>query len=183
MIRAFAEVSRVRELFCCECVLPHRRANSANLRFLLLIDPKEITMSVSTRRRFIEIVPFASLAFIAACSPKVEAPVAVLPTPATPEPTSPSPVVQSPAPAEPMPSTSASMPLVDENSPQAVALNYVNDAARANTSKVANHVAGSNCANCALYAGKPGDPEGMCPLFSGKHVAAKGWCSSWAKKA
>ncbi|MBC7610490.1 MAG: high-potential iron-sulfur protein, partial [Ramlibacter sp.] len=22
-----------------------------------------------------------------------------------------------------------------------------------------------------------------CPLFAGKQVAAKGWCSAWAKKA
>lgn len=140
-------------------------------------------MSVSTRRRFIEIVPFAGLAFVAACSPKVEAPVAVLPTPAAPEPAMPSPVVPSPAPAEPMPATSTSMPMVDEKDAQAVALNYVDDAARANTTKVANHVAGNQCRNCALYSGKPGDAAGMCPLFAGKHVAAKGWCSSWVKKA
>ena len=140
-------------------------------------------MTVSTRRRFIEIVPFAGLALVAACSPKVEPPVAVLPTPAAPEPVQPSPVVPSPAPAEPMPATSANMPMVDEKDPQAVALNYVDDVARANTSKVANHVAGSQCSNCALYAGKAGDTAGMCPLFAGKHVAAKGWCSSWVKKA
>ena len=140
-------------------------------------------MTDSTRRRFIEIVPFAGLAFVAACSPKVEPPVAVLPTPAAPEPVMPSPVVPSPAPVEPMPATSASMPMVDEKDSQAVALNYVNDAARANTGKVANHVAGSQCSNCALYLGKAGDTAGMCPLFPGKHVAAKGWCSSWVKKA
>jgi hypothetical protein len=75
------------------------------------------------------------------------------------------------------------MPMVDEKDTQAVALNYVDDAARANTAKVPNHVAGSQCSNCALYLGKPGDAAGMCPLFSGKQVAAKGWCSSWVKKA
>ena len=124
-------------------------------------------MSIPTRRRFIEIVPFAGLAFVAACSPKVETPVAVVPTPAAPEPAMPSPAVPTPAPAEPMPATSASMPMVDEKDAQAVALNYVDDAARANTTKVANHVAGSQCSNCALYVGKAGDAAGMCPLFSG----------------
>ena len=73
--------------------------------------------------------------------------------------------------------------MVDEKSAQAVALGYVDDAARVNTAKYTNFVAGSNCRNCALYAGMPGDAVGMCPLFSGKHVAAKGWCGSWVKKA
>jgi hypothetical protein len=39
------------------------------------------------------------------------------------------------------------------------------------------------CTNCALYQGKPTDPWGGCPLFAGKQVAGKGWCTAWAKKA
>ena len=27
------------------------------------------------------------------------------------------------------------------------------------------------------------DAAGGCPLFAGKQVAGKGWCSAWAKKA
>jgi hypothetical protein len=39
------------------------------------------------------------------------------------------------------------------------------------------------CANCALFQGKAGDAWGGCPIFAGRQVAAKGWCSAWAKKA
>jgi hypothetical protein len=34
-----------------------------------------------------------------------------------------------------------------------------------------------------LYQGKAADKAGGCPLFAGKQVAGKGWCSAWAKKA
>ena len=40
-----------------------------------------------------------------------------------------------------------------------------------------------NCANCALYQGKPADKAGGCSLFAGKQVAGPGWCSAWVKKA
>jgi hypothetical protein len=38
------------------------------------------------------------------------------------------------------------------------------------------------CNNCALYQGKGTDAWGGCPLFSGRQVAGKGWCSAWVKK-
>jgi hypothetical protein len=34
-----------------------------------------------------------------------------------------------------------------------------------------------------LYQGKPSDATGGCPIFSGKLVNAKGWCSAYVKKA
>ena len=34
-----------------------------------------------------------------------------------------------------------------------------------------------------IYQGKPADAAGGCPIFPGKQVAGKGWCSAWAKKA
>ena len=73
--------------------------------------------------------------------------------------------------------------LVDEKDAQAVALGYVAEAKRADVKKYPKFAAGQNCANCALYQGKPGDKAGPCPLFAGKQVAAAGWCSAWAKKA
>jgi hypothetical protein len=40
------------------------------------------------------------------------------------------------------------------------------------------------CNNCQLNVVIAGQTERMgCTLFSGKSVAAKGWCSSWAKKS
>ena len=46
--------------------------------------------------------------------------------------------------------------MVDEKDPQAVALGYVADASRVDAKKYPKYAAGQNCANCALYQGKPG---------------------------
>ena len=73
--------------------------------------------------------------------------------------------------------------MVDEKEPQAVALGYVSDATKADKAKYKQYAAGQNCANCALYQGKPTDAAAGCPLFAGKQVAGKAWCSAWAKKA
>jgi hypothetical protein len=70
----------------------------------------------------------------------------------------------------------------DEKDPQSVALGYVADATKTDTKKYPKYAAGQVCTNCALYQGKASDPWGGCPLFAGKQVAGKGWCSAWAKK-
>lgn len=137
-----------------------------------------MTLSTS-RRRFIEITPFAGIALLAACSPKSE-PAASATTSAPPAPMTPAP---SPA---PMPATAANtavLPMLDEKDAQAVALGYVENATKADTTKFKNHVSGNQCSNCALYQGKGGETAGPCPLFAGKNVAAGGWCASWVKKA
>jgi hypothetical protein len=73
-------------------------------------------------------------------------------------------------------------PKVDEKEPQAVALGYVTDTAKADAKKYPKHAATQMCSNCALYQGKPTDPVAGCPLFAGKNVEAKAWCSAWVKK-
>lgn len=77
----------------------------------------------------------------------------------------------------------APAPLVQDSDPQAVALGYKSDATKADKAKYPKYAAGQQCANCALYQGKPTDAAGTCPLFAGKQVGAKAWCSAWAKKA
>lgn len=72
---------------------------------------------------------------------------------------------------------------VDEKEPQAVALGYVADAAKAAANKQPKYMPGQACASCALYQGKAGEATGPCVLFGGRLVAAKGWCTAWAKKA
>jgi hypothetical protein len=72
---------------------------------------------------------------------------------------------------------------LDEKDPQAVALGYAADATKVDAKKYPKYAAGQVCTNCALYQGKPTDPWGGCPLFAGKQVAGKGWCTAWAKKA
>jgi hypothetical protein len=146
-----------------------------------------MTFSI-TRRRFVELAPLAGAALTVACSPPAEPPAAP-PAPATAEPpaapatgTMAPPAAPAPPAAAPAAADSAA-PMLDEKDPQAVALGYVADAARADKAKFPAYVAGSTCSNCTLYLGKAGEAAGGCPLFAGKNVAAAGWCSSWVKKA
>ncbi len=69
----------------------------------------------------------------------------------------------------------ADAPLLSPDAPEAKAVKYVEDAARAKGA-----IPGSTCANCALYQGKNGSVNGACQIFAGKQVKAAGWCSSWA---
>ncbi len=71
---------------------------------------------------------------------------------------------------------------LDEKDPQAVALGYVADASKVDTKKFPKYATGQLCSHCALYQAKATDAYGGCPLFAGKQVAGKGWCSAWAKK-
>ena len=102
---------------------------------------------MTSRRQFIQIVPFASAALLASRSV-----------------------------------FAADLPMLDETDPQAAALGYVADAAKADKAKFKNFAAGQNCATCQLFQAKPGEAAGPCPLFVGKNVTAKGWCSAFAKK-
>ena len=72
---------------------------------------------------------------------------------------------------------------LDEKDPQAAALGYVADTAKADEKKYTKHAKDQKCANCQLFQGKASDAAGGCPLFAGKQVMAGGWCSAWAKKA
>ncbi len=78
----------------------------------------------------------------------------------------------------------ADLPMVDEKDPTAVSLGYVPDTTKANQAKYPNHTPAQMCNNCALYQGKNGVATGAgpCPLYAGKQVSAKGWCSAYAKK-
>lgn len=69
----------------------------------------------------------------------------------------------------------ADAPLMSPDAKEAKAVKYVEDA-----SKAQGAVAGSTCANCALYQGHAGTVQGLCQIFPGKQVKAAGWCSSWA---
>jgi High potential iron-sulfur protein len=144
-------------------------------------------VSPATRRRFIEMAPFASVALLAACSPPPP-PSPVNTAPPAPSTQPPAPAADAPAspPASSTPSgatTTSASPMLDEKDPQAVALGYVPDASRVDKDKYKTYVAGSMCSNCNLYQGKAGDATGPCTLFTGKNVAGPGWCSGWIKKA
>lgn len=72
---------------------------------------------------------------------------------------------------------------MEETEKQAITLGYVHDATKVDPKKWPKFVAGSNCSNCKAYIGKPGQEWGECSLIDERLVAAKGWCSSYVKKA
>ena len=73
--------------------------------------------------------------------------------------------------------------MVKDTDSNAVALGYLTDGSKTDAKKYPKYSKDQNCANCALYQGKAADKAGACPLFAGKQVAPKAWCSAWAKKA
>lgn len=71
------------------------------------------------------------------------------------------------------------MPRLTVADPTAKAMDYVDNAT---TSKNKLYKPGSVCANCQLYSGGASG-YGDCQLFPGKLVSAKGWCTSYTRKA
>ena len=83
------------------------------------------------------------------------------------------------------PAAKAALPKLDVNDPTAKALLYVEDAAKVDRKNplAARYTPDQKCSNCSQLQGKAGDAYRPCAIFPGKLVAAKGWCSVWAKKA
>lgn len=77
------------------------------------------------------------------------------------------------------PSWSAEPARLDVNDPAARALGYVENAGEVDAKKYPGYVPGSNCDNCLLLQGKPGNNYRPCSLFQGKLVAVSGWCTGW----
>ncbi len=77
----------------------------------------------------------------------------------------------------------AQAPMLLEADATAKALGYSADAGKTDKVKYPKYAKEQLCSNCALYQGKAADAAAACPLFAGKQVAGKGWCSAWAKKA
>ncbi|MFX1766374.1 high-potential iron-sulfur protein [Paraburkholderia sp. A1RI-2L] len=72
---------------------------------------------------------------------------------------------------------------VSEVDSTALALGYKIDATKVDKTKYAKYGAGQACSNCTFYQGKSIDAFAPCPMFGGKQVAGKGWCSAYSKKA
>lgn len=86
--------------------------------------------------------------------------------------------------------TAAALTLVDEKSQMATVLKYQHDASKVPAAlRVPKQgVAGKDqlCSNCMFYAKAgdiKGDEVGKCQLIPQGVVKAKGWCTSWMKKA
>lgn len=85
---------------------------------------------------------------------------------------------------------SGELPLVDPaTDSMAKSVNYVHDHKDMNKAELKTERSGVKwdaqfCSGCTLMVAIPGKTDVVgCTLFSGKAVKAKGWCSSWAKKA
>lgn len=72
---------------------------------------------------------------------------------------------------------------LSEQDPQAVALGYKDDTAQVDQKKYPNHQTTQVCSGCQFYQGTAKDAQAPCTIFAGRKVAAKGWCSSYVKKA
>ena len=75
------------------------------------------------------------------------------------------------------------LPMLNEKDAQAAALGYAAETTTVDVKKYPKHAKEQKCSSCQLYAGKANEIAGACPLFSGKQVAANGWCSAYIKKA
>ena len=144
---------------------------------------------MTTRRQLIQSIPAIPLltaagatALLAACGKKETAEVAA-PTPAPAPAAEPAPAAApvAEAPAAPA-ATVATGPLVDEKDAAAIGLGYVAVATKADKTKFPKYADGQQCGNCALYQGGAAE-QGGCPLFAGKQVVSKAWCSAYNKKA
>ena len=144
---------------------------------------------MTTRRQLIQsisaiplITAAGATALLAACGKKETAEVAA-PTPAPAPAAEPAPAAApvAEAPAAPA-ATVATGPLVDEKDAAAIGLGYVAVATRADKTKFPKYADGQQCGNCALYQGGAAE-QGGCPLFAGKQVVSKAWCSAYNKKA
>ncbi len=132
---------------------------------------------MTTRRQFIQYIPVAGAALIAACSKKEpEAPAAA--PEAAPAPAAEAAPAAAPA-AEAAPAAAEAVLETDAN---AIQLGYVADAAKADKAKFPQYAEGHKCGNCALYAGAADTVSAPCGLFGGKLVANAGWCSAYAPK-
>ncbi|HEX6002885.1 MAG TPA: high-potential iron-sulfur protein [Burkholderiales bacterium] len=74
-------------------------------------------------------------------------------------------------------------PHLDEEDPAAAQLGYQHDAAQVDKKKFPTYKPGDACGNCQLFQGQPDRDEwAPCPIFPGKQVNVKGWCSSYMKR-
>lgn len=126
---------------------------------------------MATRRKFLQFIPVAGVAVVAACSKKEEAPAA-------PAEAAPAAAPEAAAPAAP----AAPAEALTETDAQAVSLGFVLEAAKADKTKFPTYAEGQKCSGCALYAGAADAATAPCGLFGGKLVPGAGWCSAFAAK-
>jgi hypothetical protein len=81
-----------------------------------------------------------------------------------------------------MPRAFARLPLLTGREPEAIALEFVADAARLQPSLRPLYVPGSRCARCFFFQGHRTDDAAPCTVFAGWRVPATGWCREFAAR-
>ncbi|WP_321888946.1 high-potential iron-sulfur protein [Paraburkholderia bannensis] len=74
----------------------------------------------------------------------------------------------------------ADEPALAESDEQARRLGYKADATTVDPKQFPSYKAGQACSGCSLFQAGSDDKWGDCLLFSGKRVAAAGWCTSFS---
>jgi len=73
-------------------------------------------------------------------------------------------------------------PLLTRAEPDAVALEFVDDAATLDATGQPLYQAGSRCAGCFFFQGDAGDETAPCTVFAGWRVPRSGWCREFAPR-
>lgn len=82
-----------------------------------------------------------------------------------------------------VPHAFARPPLLTGTEADAIALEFVGDAARLHPSLQPRYVPGSRCATCFFFQGRRSDASGPCTVFAGWRVPASGWCREFAPRS
>jgi hypothetical protein len=83
----------------------------------------------------------------------------------------------------PQPASAQQYSRLEESDPRAVAVGYVEDAARVDARKYPKYRPGQLCTTCGLYLAKPTQPWAPCTLFPKRVVAGKGWCDAFRTRS
>jgi hypothetical protein len=75
------------------------------------------------------------------------------------------------------------LPLAQESEATPKALGYVSDVSKIDASKAPGYKAGSKCANCMQYKGRPTDARAPCSIIAGRSVPANAWCTAWVQRS
>jgi len=73
--------------------------------------------------------------------------------------------------------------ILKDSDPEAIAIQYQSDATQVDHQRYPKYAVGQACSNCNVFYADAGATSGTCGIVFGKVVAAKGWCSSYEKKA
>ena len=82
-----------------------------------------------------------------------------------------------------LPKAFARLPLLRGDEPDALALDFVADAARLDPAVQPLFKPGSRCVRCYFFQGRPAADDAACTVFAGFRVPATGWCREFAPRS